>query len=108
MPNKNENLSKLSKLNKLKAVLGVTNTAKDNYLITLIEMAEQEAESYTGQELEKIPESVVVEMAVFKFNRLNTIGVNAENYSGVSFNYAEDYPESIVRELKRIRKVVFL
>jgi hypothetical protein len=48
---------------------------------------------------------VILKMAVFDYNRLGTEGLESEGYSGVSFNYADDYPEYILRSLRSKRRI---
>ena len=95
-------------LQKIKTLLGLTDDSKDSLLLTLIEQAEEEIINYTRDEnsLEYL-QTALLQMVVFKYNRLGTEGVNTESYSGVSFNYTSDYPEAIMRQLKKYRKAVF-
>nr|DAT70848.1 MAG TPA: Head Tail Connector Protein [Caudoviricetes sp.] len=50
--------------------------------------------------------STIISMVVYKYNRLGTEGLDSEGYSGVSFGYSTDYPESIMRALKSQRKLI--
>ena len=47
-------------------------------------------------------------MVVYNYNRIGTEGLNSESYSGTSYNYTTDYPEQILKMLKRYRKIVTL
>lgn len=95
-------------LEKLKSLLGISDTSKDTLLLLLIDNAEQEYLSYTHRKEAIGVENLLIQMAVYNYNRLGTEGVNSENYSGVAFNYSTDYPESIIRQLKSHRKVVVI
>lgn len=90
-------------LPKIKVLLGISDASKDQLLLILIQQALEEAHNYTHNNC--IPDSIICEMVVYKYNRLGTEGVDSENYSGVSFNYSSDYPEGVMRHLKSFRKV---
>lgn len=89
-------------LEEIKLLLGL-DASKDTLLSLLLSQAEDEAKDYTNNE--NISENLIVQMAIYKYNRLGTEGLNSENYSGVSFNYMSDYPETIVKQLRRFKKL---
>lgn len=93
-------------LQQIKVLLGITDNSKDTLLTLLIHQAEDEVINYTHN-AEAVPfvESTIVQMVVFKFNRLRTEGLDSENYSGVSYSYSSDYPQSILRQLNAYRKL---
>lgn len=92
-------------IEKIKLLLGLTNNDKDDLLNILIEQAIDEATLYTHNDsLDELGTSII-QMVVYKYNRLGSEGVESEGYSGVSFNYATDYPDSIIRSLKAKRKI---
>lgn len=92
-------------LEKVKVLLGLTDNTKDNLLTILLEGCIEEAINYTHNEDIGKYDTAIVRMVVYQYNRLGTEGVDSENYSGVSFNYSEDYPESIMRQLRAFRKL---
>jgi len=93
-------------LNKIKMLLGITDNSKDELLTLLLESATQEAINYTHNDNLADMGNCICQMVVYSYNRLGTEGVSAEDYSGVSFTYSNDYPESIMRQLKSHRKLV--
>lgn len=95
-------------LEKIKLLLGLKDESKDNLLTILIETAIDEALAYTHRDCVDELDTSIIQMVVYKYNRIGTEGVDSENYSGVSFNYSADYPESIMRGLRSKRKVVVL
>ena len=96
-------------LEKVKLLLGLAaDNSKDALLTILIEQAIDEALTYTHQDCVDGLDTAIIQMVVYKYNRIGTEGVESEGYSGVSFNYATDYPESILRTLKSKRKVLTL
>ena len=90
-------------LEKLKMLLGIDDASKDTRLSLLLEQAEDEAIAYTNNN--NIADNLIIQMAIYKYNRLGTEGLNSENYSGVSFNYMDDYPENLVKQLRRFKKL---
>lgn len=95
-------------LKKIKTLLGITNDDKDDLLTILIEQATEEALAYTHRDSILELNTSIIQMVVYKYNRIGTEGVESENYSGVAFNYSTDYPEPIMRGLRAKRKVVVL
>lgn len=95
-------------LMKVKLLLGLTDNSKDDLLTILIDVAIDEAMAYTHRECVEGLETSIIQMVVYKYNRIGTEGVDNESYSGVSFAYSTDYPESIMRSLRSKRKVVVL
>lgn len=95
-------------LDKIKLLLGITDDSKDDLLTILIEQAIDEALAYTHRDSADELDTSIIQMVVYKYNRIGTEGVDNENYSGVSFSYSADYPDSIMRGLRAKRKVVVL
>ena len=95
-------------LNKLKLALGISGDDEDELLNLLIDVATDEALTYTRREDAALLDTAIIQMCVYKYNRRETEGVDSENYSGVSFVYATDYPEPVLTLLKSKRKVVFV
>lgn len=95
-------------LEKIKLLLGLKDESKDDLLTILIETAIDEALAYTHRDCVDELDTSIIQMVVYKYNRIGTEGVDSENYSGVSFDYSADYPESIMRGLRSKRKVVVL
>ena len=87
----------------MKLLLGIGDASKDTLLSLLLEQAKDEAIAYTNNE--ELAENLIVQMAIYKYNRLGTEGLNSENYSGVSFNYMSDYPDNLVKQLRRYKKL---
>ena len=95
-------------LEKVKLLLGIADNTKDNLLTLLIEQAVEEAIVYTHNECVDELNTSIIQMVVYKYNRIGTEGVDIEGYSGVSFRYTSDYPENIMRGLRAKRKVVLV
>lgn len=95
-------------LENIKLLLGISSTEKDNLLTLLIQQATDEAKDFTHREDVCELQSTIERMVVYNYNRIGTEGLNSESYSGTSYNYTTDYPEQILKMLKRYRKIVTL
>lgn len=95
-------------LEDIKLLLGVTSTDKDKLIKLLINLATEDARTISRRQNVTELESIIIQMVVFNYNRLGTEGLDSESYSGVSYSYSSDYPENILRNLKRFRKLVTL
>lgn len=97
-------------LNTIKILLGIdiSNTEYDDLLTILIQQATEEAITYTHNEDLEILNPIITKMVIYNFNMRDNVGVESESYSGNSFSYSTDYPEPIIRSLKRVRKVIVL
>ena len=95
-------------LEKVKLLLGIADNTKDDLLTLLIEQAVEEAIVYTHNECVDELNTSIIQMVVYKYNRIGTEGVDSEGYSGVSVQYTSDYPENIMRGLRAKRKVVLV
>ena len=95
-------------LDKLKLALNIRGDEEDELLNLLIDIATDEALTYTRRDDASLLDTAIIQMCVYKYNRQETEGVDSENYSGVSFVYANDYPEPVLTLLKSKRKVVFV
>lgn len=93
-------------LEELKILLG---DAADNYteaqISLALKMALAEVEAYCKRALDYELELVAISIAKIKLNRLDTEGVAALNFSGVSESYIDGYPDDIKSILKRKRKI---
>ena len=95
-------------LNKLKILLGIADDSKDGLLRILLDYAVEEVCNYTHQyDLDKL-ENVIIQVAIWRYNRIGSEGLNSENYSGVSFNYSSDYPDALKKQLQAYRRICTL
>ena len=94
-------------LNKIKLLLGITATDKDELLNLLIELCKEEAITFCHLDYyDNKLDTVVINMVIEKFNRIGNEGINTVNYSGVSESFIDDYSTPIVRQLKRHRRLI--
>ena len=94
-------------LEKIKMLLGLTSTDKDELLTYLLQNAQDEAIKYCHTDDIYDLENCICDMVVFNYNMLGSENLNSESYSGVNYSYKSDYPESILRQLNAHRKVRF-
>jgi len=92
-------------LNKIKLLLGLTDTSKDELITLLLESATEEVINYTHNDDLAGMGNCICQMVVYNYNRIGTEGLNSESYSGVNFNYSQSYPEGIMSQLKAHRKL---
>lgn len=100
-------------LQNIKLLLGIDSTdeSKDKVIELLINQAIDEALDFTHRDkLDGVYglESVIEKMVVFNYNRMGTEGLDSEKYSNSSYTYSSDYPDSIMRTLRRYRKLITL
>ena len=95
-------------LEKLKMLLRIDNNEKDDLLTLLLDQATETAMAYTHSSDFVGLSPIILKMAVFDYNRLGTEGLQSEGYSGVSFSYLDDYPETILRLLRSKRRIITL
>ena len=93
-------------LDKLKLRLGVGahDRSKDALLISLLEAAGAWAKEYCRTD-GAIPEDIVVSMAAHDYGVLGAEGIERRGVSGLSESYLPDYPEQIMVQLRRFRRI---
>ena len=64
-----------------------------------------EVEAYCNRSVDYELEMVAEKIAIIKLNRLNSEGLSAQSYSGVSETYIDGYPADIMAVLNRKRKI---
>ena len=93
-------------IEEIKLLLG---DAAENYTeaqITLCyRMALAEVEEYTKREADTSLEFIAQRIAVIKLNRINTEGLAAQGFSGVSESFIDGYPAAIQAVLNRKRRI---
>lgn len=92
-------------LNKIKLLLGSMDDDKDDVLQLLINVVTDEVKDYCNVDSVDGMESVIIQMVIIKYNLIGHEGVASESYSGVSYTYEHDYPDSILSTLKKHRRL---
>lgn len=100
-------------LKELKILLRVIGSDEDTLLKKLISNALEWIEVECNiDELDldgEIPRglrSIIMDMIIFRYTVLSKEGISAENIVGLSYSYHSDYPQYMLRRLKRFRRLV--
>lgn len=83
----------------IKLLLGITDNSEDDLLNLLITIASTDAKIMAGVSDITAIQSVVEKMVVYLYNRRGTEGLSQESYSGATYHYENNYPESITSVL---------
>lgn len=92
-------------LARLKIMLKITDDSKDPLLLELLSLCKEEALTITRQSDEDKLLTVIRLMAVEKYNKLGSEGLQSVNYSGIAESYETDYSPETVKMLNRLRKI---
>ena len=93
-------------LNDIKIMLGdAANNFTDERIQLAYKLALAEVEDYCNREADSTLELQAMRIAVIKLYRMNTEGLAAQGYSGVSETYIDGYPADILAVLNRKRKI---
>lgn len=93
----------------IKILLGdAASNFTDEQIELCAKMAVVEVEGYCNRILDFELEIVAKRIAVIKLNRMNSEGLAAQSYSGVSESYIDGYPADIQAVLNRKRKIKIL
>lgn len=95
-------------IDKVKLLLGLTDSSKDKLIEVLIDGAVEDAVAITGNKYiqDELP-NTIVKMVVYNYNRLGTEGLETESYSGVTYNYSNGYPQDILNTLNKKRGRIY-
>ena len=95
-------------IEKVKLLLGLTDSSKDELIEVLIDGAVEDAVAITGNKYiqDELP-NTIVKMVVYNYNRLGTEGLETESYSGVTYNYSDGYPQDILNTLNKKRGRIY-
>lgn len=93
-------------IEEIKILLGdAASNFTDAQIGLCLKLALAEVEAYCRRPVDAELELVVYEITKIKLNRLNTEGLAAQAYSGVSESYIDGYPANIQNALNRKRKI---
>lgn len=93
-------------IEEIKLLLGEAAANYSDAQISLCyRMALAEVEEYCNRSADSTLELMAERIATIKLNRLNTEGLAAQSYSGVSETYTDGLPADIVEVLNRKRKI---
>lgn len=99
-------------LKELKVLLRITSDEEDILLKKLIEQAVEWVEIECNLDeldldgdLPRGLRSVLIDMIIFRYTVLGKEGISSENIVELSYSYCNDYPNYILRRVKRFRKI---
>ena len=87
-------------------MLGDASSNYNDAQISLcLKWAIAEIEDYCNRELNSILEIMAMKITIIKLNRINSEGISAQSYSGVSESFLNGYPQEILNVLNKNRKL---
>ena len=93
-------------LEEIKLMLGDAAANYNDALINLCyKQALAEVEDYCNRDADITLELIAQRIAIIKLNRINTEGLAAQSFSGVSESYIDGYPQDILAVLNRKRRI---
>lgn len=93
-------------IEEIKIMLGdAASNFTDAQIGLALKLALAEVEAICKRSVDSELEVVVLRIAVIKLNRMNTEGLAAQSFSGVSESYIDGYPEDIQMILRGKRKI---
>lgn len=93
-------------IDEIKLLLGdAASNYTDAQIALVAKQALAEVEAYCNRTVDYELEMVAEKIAIIKLNRLNSEGLSAQSYSGVSETYIDGYPADIMVVLNRKRKI---
>lgn len=93
-------------IEEIKLLLGdAAGNYSDAQIGLCLKLALAEVEAYCNRTIDYELEMIAQKIAIIKLNRLNTEGLSAQTYSGVSESYIDGYPAEILTVLNRKRKI---
>lgn len=93
-------------IEEIKLMLGAAvGNYTDTQIALALRLALSDIEVYCKRPVDAELELVAMRMAVVRLNRINTEGLTAQAYSGVSESYLDGYPEDIQMILRGKRKI---
>ena len=93
-------------IEEIKIMLGdAASNFTDAQIGLALKLALAEVEAICKRSVDSELEVVVLRIAVIKLNRMNTEGLAAQSFSGVSESYIDGYPEDIQLILRGKRKI---
>ena len=89
-------------LERIKRLLDIVGDEYNELLEIYIEIAEEEVLDYCGDVA--IPDNLIAQMVVIKYQRKGTESLSNSNYSGNGETFLKDYPTHIVNRIEQLKK----
>lgn len=94
-------------LNNIKLLAGINDDNQNDLISLLIFITREEIVSKTKANPDKIPDSLLIQMVVIKYQRRGSEALTNASYSGDSETFNNSYPKYIldaIEELKRTNR----
>ena len=85
----------------------ITGKTDDSLITLLIDKTKAELVLYCKTDYVIAMDNLIADIVIYKLNTLNTDGITAQSYNGVSESYSNDYPIHIKKQLDSFRKRVY-
>ena len=98
-------------LQRVKTLLGLAtlDISKDAILNILIEDSTQEFLNYTNCVTAPLTaDTTISQMVIYKYNRQGSEGLASTSYSGISESYLTDYPDNLIKQMNKYRRLKVL
>lgn len=93
-------------LEKIKLLLGIDSSDKDEIIATLVALCKDQAIAFCNlDEYNDALNSIVIEMVIERYNKIGTEGLSKAGSSGISDSYIDGYSDAVLRSLRKHRKV---
>ena len=89
-------------LERIKRLLDIVGNEHDELLELYVEIAEEEVLDYCGDVA--IPDNLIAQMVVIKFQRRGTESLSNSNYAGNGETFLQDYPSYILTRIESLKK----
>ena len=96
----------MARLDTLKTYLQITDTSTDTQLEAILDLCEEEYLRRTHQT--EADDSIVILMAVERYNILGNEGLSSANYSGIGEYYFSDYSDKVAKLIRSKTRLVSL
>ena len=96
----------MAQIDTLKTYLQIGDSSIDEQLQAILDMAEAEYLRRTHQE--EADDSIVLEMAVERYNQFGNEGLTSINYSGINEVFSSDYSDRVARLIRSKTRLVTL
>ena len=96
----------MANIDTLKTLLQISDTSIDTQLEAILDLCEAEYLRRTHQT--EADDSIVIEMAIERYNQLGNEGIQLMNYSGINEHYYSDYSEKVRALIRSKTRLVTL
>lgn len=84
------------------------NVDDEEVLEIYVDQAIQEAANFTHNDDIESYSASILNMVIYKYQKRGSEALASESFGGVSLGYLDDYPETILKELRAKRKALLI